>query len=162
MSCCCFSQFDKSVSLRATGNFEFALNGLATNTNGIGFAFDAAFFSKHRLQALVEVNADRFFGDKFLVIDTATGKEAKRAAVLSIKAGPQFFVTKNIALSATYGPAWHVVREFKYSLDYGFQYSVTGFLGNQRRFIVKVFMVSIPTEELNIQYIGLAAGYRFK
>ncbi len=157
----CFGQFDNPITLRATANFNFTLNGLATNDAGVGLGIDASFFSKHRLQALIETSADWFIGDKFLVLDNATGKAAKRAAVHNIKAGPQFFIFNNLALSATYGPAWYVVRDFNYSMDYGFKYSITCFLGDKRRFITKVFMVDIPTKQQDIQYVGLAAGLRF-
>ena len=156
-----FGQFDKSTTLRATANFNLTLNGLATNDAGVGLGIDASFFSKHRLQALIETSADWFIGDKLLVLDSVTGKAAKSAAVRSIKIGPQFFITKRIAVSVTYGPAWHTVRAFNYSMDYGFKYSVTGFLGNKRRFTTKVFMVDIPVKERNILYLGLAAGVRF-
>ena len=94
-------------------------------------------------------------------MDSATGNTAKRANVYSIKVGPQFFIFKNIALSATCGPAWHVVREFNYSIDYGFKYSVTGFLGNKRQFMIKGFIVDIPIKQQDIFYVGLAAGLRF-
>jgi hypothetical protein len=157
----CFGQFDKSITLRATANFNFALNGLATNDAGVGLGIDASFFSKHRLQALIETSADWFIGDKLLVLDSATGKAAKSAAVHSVKIGPQIFITKNLAVSATYGPAWYTVRDFNYSMDYGFKYSVTGFLGDKRRFTAKVFIVDIPTKQRSVLYLGLAAGVRF-
>lgn len=156
----CFAQFDKSITYRATANFNAVLNGLATNDAGIGVGLDASLFSKYRLQALIETSAERFIGDKLLITDS-TGKPAKSAAVYSVKAGPQFFLSKNLALSVTYGPVWYVLREFKYSMDYGLKYSITGFLGVQRRFVTKVFMVNIPTSEQKIQYLGLAGGYRF-
>lgn len=157
----CFGQFEKSTTFRATANFNIVLDGLATNDAGVGLGLDASFFSKSKLQALVETSADRFIGDKLLVADPITGKEAKGAAVFSVKAGPQFFITRNLALAATYGPAWHVLRDFDYTVDYGFKYSITGFLGNQKRFVTKVFMVNIPVEEQQIQYLGIAAGFRF-
>lgn len=158
----CFGQFDRATTLRATANFNIVLEGLATNDAGVGLGLDASLFSKKRLQALIETSVDRFIGDKLLVVDPATGKEAKNAAVYSIKAGPQLFITKNLALAATYGPAWHVVQDFNYSLDYGFKFSITAFLGDQRRFIAKIFMVNIPAEEQKIQYLGVAAGFRFR
>jgi hypothetical protein len=157
----CFGQLEKSTTFRATANFNIVLDGLATNDAGVGLGFDASFFSKNKLQVLIETSADCFIGDKVMVIDPVTGKEGKSAAIYSIKAGPQFFITKNIALAATYGPAWHVLRDFDYTVDYGFKYSITGFLGRQKRFVTKVFMVNISVEEQQIQYLGIAAGVRF-
>ena len=54
----CFGQFDKSTILRATANFNFTLNGLATNNAGLGLGIDASLFSKNRLKALIETSAD--------------------------------------------------------------------------------------------------------
>ncbi len=155
----CFAQFDKSVSLGATGNFNIALGGLGVDDAGVGFGLDASFFSKHRLQAIGEINFDHFFGDKSLYIDPISGKDAKTNNY-SIKAGPQFFIFKNLAIAATYGPSWYKVRDFDYTRDYGFKYSITGLLGERRRLIAKVFIVNIPAKDLKIQYLGFAAGYR--
>lgn len=155
-----FAQFDRSVSLRTTANFNVALEGLGVDDASVGFGLDASFLSKHRLQAIVETSLDHFFGDKSLYIDTITGKDAK-TNVYGVKAGPQFFITKNFALSATYGPAWNKVRDFDYTRNYGFKYSITGFLGERRCFIAKVFMVNIPAQDRKIQYLGFAAGFRF-
>ena len=157
----CFGQFEKATTFRATANFNIVLDGLATNDAGVGLGLDASFFSKSRLQALIETSADRFIGDKLLVVNPTTGKEAKSAAIYSIKVGPQFFITRRFALAATYGPAWHVLRDFDYTIDYGFKYSITGFLGKQKRLVTKVFMVNIPVEEQQIQYLGFSAGFRF-
>ena len=157
----CFGQFDKLVTFQAKANFNIALNGLATNDAGIGVGFDASFFSKSRLQAIIEASADRFFGDKLLIIDPVSGKEGKSAAVYSIKAGPQFFITKNLAAATAYGPAWHVVRDVDYSLDFGFTHSLTCFFGRERRFVAKVFLVDIQADVRRVQYLGVAAGLRF-
>lgn len=160
MAVSCFAQFDKPISIRATGNFNVALRGLGVDDAGVGLGLDASFFSKHRLQALVETSLDHFFGDKSLYIDTLTGKDAK-TNIYNIKAGPQFFITKNFALSATYGPSWYKVRDFDYATDYGFKYSITGFLGKKRHFVAKVFIVDIPAQFQRIQYLGFAAGIKF-
>ena len=157
----CFGQFEKSTTFRATVNFNIVLDGLATNDAGIGVGLDASFFSQKRLQALLETSADRFIGDKLMVADPITGEETKSAAIYSVKAGPQFFITNNLALAVTYGPSWHVIRDFKYKLDYGLKYSVIGFFGAQKNFITKLFLVNIPVGAQKIQYIGIAAGYRF-
>ncbi|HEX8315273.1 MAG TPA: hypothetical protein VF609_09780 [Flavisolibacter sp.] len=157
----CLAQHQQATTLRASINFNIALNGLATNDAGVGLGLDASFFSKRRLQALIETSADRFIGDKLLLLDTITGKKGKSAAVYSIRVGPQLFVSENIALAATYGPSWHVVRDFGYTLDGGFKYSITFFFGKEKSFIAKMFMVNIPVEERKIQYLGIAAGFQF-
>lgn len=156
-----FGQTEKLISLRATGNFNFKTKGLATNDAGIGLGIDASILLKNRLQIVVETSADRFIGDKLLILDS-TGRENKSAAIYSIKVGPQFFVSKTLALSATYGPAWYTIREFSYSYDYGFKFSLIGFFGDYKRFVAKGFMVHLPVNNRNIQYFGLGAGYRFR
>lgn len=155
-----FAQFDRSASLSATGNFNIALSGLGVDDAGLGLNLEAALFFRHRLQAIVEGGLDHFLGDKALYFDSAKGRAAK-TNIYSIKAGAQFFFTKHLALAATYGPAWYVVRDFDYKMSYGVRYSVTGFLGDRRRLMGKAFMVSIPAAEHKLQYLGFAVGYRF-
>ena len=157
----CFGQFNKALTIRPTAHINIVLNGLGMNDAGGGLGLDVSFFSRHRLQVLIETSADGFIGDKLLHIDTVTEEEAKNAAVYSIKAGPQFFIAPHWALAVTYGPAWHIVRDFNYSVDGGFNYSLTGFLGRKRRLVTKLFLVTIPIDEQNIQYMGISAGVRF-
>ncbi|MEJ7912443.1 MAG: hypothetical protein WKF70_04765 [Chitinophagaceae bacterium] len=157
----CLAQFDKPLSVRATANFNGVREGLATNDAGFGLGLDVSFFSTHRLQALIETSADWFVGDKLLVINATTGESSKPAAVHSIKFGPQFFVHKSLALSVTYGPAWSVLQDWQYSRNNGIKYSVTGFVGRERKTIAKLFMVNLPTPQNRIQYFGFAAGIRF-
>ncbi len=156
----CLAQFDKPVSVRATANINVVRQGLATNDAGYGLGLDVAFFATHRLQAVIETSADWFVGDKLYVVDN-TGTPAKRAAVHSVKLGPQFFAHKNLALSITYGPTWSVLRESEYTRSSGFKYGVTGFLGKNRKTIAKLFMVNVPLKEGKIQYFGFGAGFRF-
>jgi hypothetical protein len=155
-----FTQLIKNTSLQATGTIDVILKGLFMNEVGAGIGFDALFFSKHKLQAIIETNADYFVGDKFLVWDTLSGKQAKSAKVYSIKAGPQFFVSKRIAISATYGPSWHTARSINYSITGDFKYSVTAYLGPKKCFIIKLFLLNILAER-TIQYIGFSVGRRF-
>lgn len=155
-----YCQFDKPFNLIASANFDFKLKGLATNDAGMGLNLDAILFAKHRLQLLIETSADRFIGDKFLIID-AQGRENKNAAIYTIEAGPQFFLSKRIALSATIGPAWHSIEAFSFTRDCGFKFAATGFLGHKRRLVTRIFMVDILKENLNVQYFALQLGFRF-
>ena len=155
-----FSQFGKPVSFGVTGNFNFKTWGLADNDAGSGISADAYFFAKHKLQLLIETNADLFFGDKNFVIDPK-GRENKVPFIYSIKAGPQLFVLKRVALSATYGPAWHCIQEVGFTTGYGIKYQVTGFFGENKRLVVKGFMLHIPKAYTDIRYFGLGIGCRF-
>ena len=155
-----YCQFDKSFSLIASANLNLKTRGLATNDAGVGISLDALLFAKHKLQLLVETGTDKFIGDKLFIVDDK-GRQNKTATIHTIKAGPQFFLTKNIALSTTIGPAWHSIRAIGFSRDYGFKFAVTGFLGVKRRIVTKIFMVEILKDNLNVRYFGLQLGYRF-
>ena len=154
-------QFSRPISLSATTRFHVTVDGLATNDAGYGVGINAAFFSQQRLQLLVESSWDRFIGDKLLVVDPVTGKEAKKAAAFALRAGPQFFLLKRLALSASYGPSWHAVRDFGYTVDGGYSYGLMGLAGKKDRVVAKLFGVTIPKEGQNIQYVGLAVGFSF-
>lgn len=155
-----YCQFDKSFSLITSANFNFNTKGLATNEAGVGISADAILFAKHKLQLLIETSADRFIGDKLLIVDDQ-GRENKNAAIYIIHAGPQFFLSKAIALSATIGPAWHSIEAVGFTRDYGLKFAAAGFLGHKRRLVARIFMVNIPNDNLNIQYLGLQLGFRF-
>lgn len=165
ISFCCFGQFEKSTSFSTTGNFNIALKGLGYAEVGLGAGLSASFFSKHRLQAVIEAQTARF-KDNLHEYDVITGEIAK-TAVYTVGAGPQLCISRRIALSVTYGPCWYKALYTDYSFGYGFQYSISGFWDSKRRFITKVFMVHIPAKEPPIQYagpiqyLGLTAGYRF-
>jgi hypothetical protein len=155
-----YCQFNKSFSLITSVNFDFKTKGLATNEAGAGISLDAIVFAKHKLQLLIETSADQFIGDKSFAED-AQGRENKSATIYTIKAGPQFFLSKRIALSTTIGPAWHSIEAVGFTRNYGFKFTVTGFLGHKRKLVTNLFMVDIPKDNLNIQYFGLQLGFRF-
>lgn len=155
-----YGQFDRSFSIITSANFNFNTKGLATNEAGVGISADAILFAKHKLQLLIETSSERFIGDKLLTVD-ARGRENKNAAIYTIKAGPQFFLSKKIALSTTIGPAWHSIEAVGFTRDYGLKFAVAGFLGHKRRLVARIFMVDIPNDNLNIRYLGLQLGFRF-
>ena len=155
-----YSQFDKPFSLITSVNLDFKLKGLATNETGVGINIDAILFAKHKLQLLLQTSADQFIGDKSLIID-AQGRENKSATIYTIHAGPQYFVSKRIALSTTIGPAWHSIQAIGFSHDLGFKFAATGFLGPKRKLVTRIFMVNIIKENLNVRYFGLQLGFRF-
>ena len=155
-----YCQFGKSFSLITSANLNFKTRGLATNDAGVGISLDALLFANRKLQLLFETSTDKFFGDKLFIVD-GQGRQNKTATIYTIKAGPQFFLTKNIALSTTIGPAWHSIRAIGFSRDYGFKFAITGFHGVKRKIVTKIFLVEILKDNLNIRYFGLQLGYRF-
>ncbi len=160
LSCKAYCQFEKPFNLVASVNADFGLKGLANNEVGMGAGVEAFLFAKNKLQLLVEGGAERFIGDK-LYVEDGRGRENKTAAIYSLKAGPQFFVSDRIALSATMGPAWHSIREVGFTTDIGFKYALAAYLGYQRRIVTKIFMANIRDNNLQIRYFGLQFGYRF-
>jgi hypothetical protein len=162
---CCFGQSDKKTTVSAIGNFVVALKGLGYAEVGLGGELTASFFSKHRLQPIIEAHAARF-KDNIFEYSPSSGKIAK-TAVYTATVGPQYFISKKVAISVTIGTAWYKALDTDYHFGYGFKYSVSGFLGSKERLITKIFTVHVPTKEpANIYqgpivYMGLAAGYRF-
>lgn len=157
----CFGQFDKFVTVRATGHLNAVLKGLGLNEVGAGVGLDASLFSKGRLQLLFEGSTNHFLGDKALRIDSFSGKHSMNTAVFDLKVGPQYFITRNIAVAITYGPSWHVFRDFNYTVDDGLKYSVSGFWGPRRKFITRISLSDVPTDRERIKYLSFAAGVRF-
>lgn len=153
------SQLDKKVSVNATGNFNVSLAGLGTDDAGLGLNMQTSFFAKNRLQLTTEAVSELFFGNKVYHEDPQTGKNAQ-ARIHSLRIGPQIFLTRNIAVAATYGPAWHKIREFDYTLDYGYKLSVNSFLGQRRRFVAMASFVNVQAEAQNLQYLSFGLGYR--
>lgn len=154
-----FGQLNKQVTLAATGHLLVKAKGSSLNDAGYGVNVGAALFARHKLQLLVETSGDWFVGNKLLKLDPQ-GREDKVAVMYSVKAGVQLFILRNIALSATTGPAWHAIQAPGFTTTYGFRYSATGFWGQRKRFVTQLFTVHTPKSTLMTQYIGLGLGYR--
>jgi hypothetical protein len=154
-----YAQFDKSVSVNATVNFNVALSGLGTDDAGLGINLQTSFFSKKRLQLTTEAVSEAFFGNKVLYEDAQAGKAAK-TRLHGFRIGPQVFLTRNIAVSATYGPTWHKVRVFGYTHDYGYKVSVNSFLGAGRRLVARASFVNTYAEVQKLEYLSIGIGYR--
>lgn len=93
----------KSYSLSASGNFDFLVSGLGTNNGGLGIIVHSNFFTKDKLQLGAEVSLDQFLGSKLLMVDSLGNNYGNTPAMLSLKLGPEFFITKNTSLAALYG-----------------------------------------------------------
>jgi hypothetical protein len=89
------------------------------------------------------------------------GRENKNPVIYSIRAGSRFFISKNIALSATLGPAWHSVSAAGFTTGNSFKFAATGLFGVKRRLVAEIFMVDISKDSENIRYFGIGLGYRF-
>lgn len=104
LSFSCLGQFDKRITFSATGNFNIALKGLGYADVGLGGSLVASFFSKHRLQAVIETQAGNF-KDNLHEYDIVTD-EILKTAIYTVSLVPQYFISKQIALSVTSGLSW--------------------------------------------------------
>jgi hypothetical protein len=157
---CCDAQFNRSIEIMPVVNINVVIDGLGYNDAGIGPAIGASFFAKHRLQLFVDAGHDRFFGDKGYEIDDGTGRKTKNARVSYVHAGPQFFFIPRLSGSVTYGPVWHVVSDFDYTVDYGLRYGLSAFLGNNRQVLIRATYTSVRTANLPIRYMSIGLGGR--
>ncbi len=153
-----FSQFKKDISLTAAPHFNFGTSGLGANDAGAGFGFNAAFFSKQKLQAIIESNYDAFFGDKILYVDA--GRTLKNPSAYSVALGPQYFGIKNICVSATGGLAWHRIGEAAFSTDFTYRVGLTGFLGKKKHVVLNAMLSTIAVPESPVRYFSAGVGYR--
>ena len=154
-----FGQFDRFTSVNASLGFDFKTKGLGTNDAGFGLMIDGSLFANHKFQLLIENSEEVFIGNKLLVADSL-GRKAKSDVINSIRAGAQIFLSRNIAISTTYGPAWHRIYAYEFTRDFGFLFSITTFLGHDKRFTSKLFMATISGDVRNIKYFGFRVGYR--
>lgn len=155
-----FGQTHKSILLWPAAHFNFGTKGLGADDAGFGAELNASLFSQHQLHSLVEGSSDHFFGDKVYYTD-ASGKELNRSALYSLKVGAQYSVSKQVALSATFGPAWHCFHETAFTTDYGFRFGATAFLGKQQRLVLKAAATTLSTAEVPVHYFSFGMGYRF-
>ena len=155
----CWSQREKPLSIRFTGQFDFAVKGMGGNNAGMGVGTGISFFAKERVQMLTEAHSHFYIGDEQYVTDIE-GKELPNGSMHSLQAGPQVFLSKTIALAATYGVAWHRIHQREYTLDDGYRVALTGYFGEQNNFIMQLSWMQVPTGEGNICHFGIGAGYR--
>ena len=159
VSLSCWAQREKPVSVRMSGQFDFGVRGVGTNDAAMGVAAALSLFAKKRVQLLTEAHSLFYIGDKSLAVDS-DGKELPNGSLHSLQAGPQVFLSKTIAVFATYGLAWHSYQERHYTLDDGYRLGLIGYFGHQDNFIAQFSWMQVPLEEGNIRQFGIGFGYR--
>lgn len=153
------AQREKPVSLRFTGQFDFSVRGMALNNAGMGVNTGISFFAKKRVNLLTEAHSHWYIGDKQLIIDN-DGKALPNGSLHALQAGPQVFLSKTLALSTTYGVAWHRQDEWDYTRDAGYRVALTGYFGDQNNFITQLSWLQVPRPDANIRHWGIGVGYR--
>ena len=152
-----FAQREKPVSLRFTGQFDFAVRGMGLNNAGMGVQTAVSFFARQPVQFLAEAGNHWYIGDKTLIMD-ADGKALPNGSLHTFQAGPQVFLTPTLALCATYGVALHRHHERDYDLDEAYRVGLTGYFGDANNFITQLSWMQVP--EANIRHFGIGVGYR--
>lgn len=155
----CFAQREKPVSLRFTGQFDFAVRGMGLNDAGMGVQTAVSFFARKRLQLLAEAGSHWYMGDKSLTLGP-DGKALPNGSLHTLQAGPQVFLTPTLALCATYGAALHRHHERDFTLDESYRVGLTGYFGDQNNFITQVSWMQVPGPEVTIRHFGVGVGYR--
>lgn len=150
---------DRFINITAAGTFDFHTRGLYLNDAGFGINLDVSAFSKNKLRLLAEAGSDKFIGDKLLHVDSL-GNQNKSVVINSVKLGLQYFISKRIAASVVFGPAWHRISAPGFTKDYCYKISITAFLDHKEKLGTKLFAVNIPWKGSGIRYLGFGIGYR--
>lgn len=155
----CWGQREKPLSVRFTGQFDFAVRGMAMNDAGMGAGVALSLLAQQRVQLLAEGSSHWYMGDKQYVMDRE-GRELPNGSLHTVQAGPQVFLTKSLALSATYGVAWFRLHDWTYQADDTYRVALTGYFGDHNNFITQLFWMQVPQPEINIRHFGIGVGYR--
>lgn len=154
-----YAQRDKPLSLRFTGQFDFAVKGMSQNDAGMGVQTAVSFFTQKRVQLLAEAGSHWYMGDKQYVTDVS-GHELPNGSLHTLQAGPQVFFSPSLALFATYGVAWHRQHQRSYTLDDGYRIGLTGYFGEGNNFVTQLSWMQVSRAEAPIQHFGIGVGYR--
>jgi hypothetical protein len=154
-----YTQREKPLSVRFTGQFDFSVKGMSSNDAGMGVQTGVSFLAKKPVQLLAEAGSHWYMGDQQYVTDTE-GHELPNGSLHTLQAGPQVFLSPSLSLCATYGLAWHRQHERDYTLDDGYRIGLTGYFGNGNNFVTQLSWMQVPRPEAPIQHFGIGVGYR--
>lgn len=157
--CSAHAQFNKFISVRAGVQLDLRTDFPSLDDVGAGFNFDVSLFAKGRLMLLTSVHKDWFAGDK-LYIQYGSGRINNISTAHGISAGPEYFINRNVAISATYGLFQHSIREDGYFTDDGLRVGVTAYTGNKRRFVLKLCRTDIFNSRRHMSYHSIGLGWR--
>ena len=120
--------------------------GLGTNDAGVGLTAYSNLFAKNKLQLRAEGSLDHFFGSKELMIDSIGNHYYDNPTMISIKAGPEFYLTENISIAALYGYVQY--KEFSENIHSG-----------NFKFVLTVRPPGYPDMLIGFQFIKLTGDY---
>lgn len=159
LSLSCWGHREKPLSVRFAGQFDFAVRGMAMNDAGMGAMAGLSVFARQRVQLLAEGGSHWYIGDKQYIMDRE-GRELPNGSLHTVQAGPQVFLTKTLALSATYGVAWFRLHDWDHQADEAYRVALTGYFGDHNNFITQLSWMQVPQPEMTIRHFGIGVGYR--
>ena len=147
----------KNLSLSASVNFDFLTEGLGTNDAGIGLTVHSNLFAKKKLQLRVEGSLDHFVGSKELMIDSIGNHYYDEPTMISIKAGPEVYVTKNISIAALYGYVQY--KEFSENIHSGnFKFVLTMRPPKHQRMLIGFQFSTLTGDYSNVHFWAISLG----
>lgn len=152
------------ISLSTSGNFDFAVSGLELNEVGIGANVGINLFASRKLQFKIESGVDNFWGDKTGHADSAHHIINDPCRLLNLKAGPEFFFTKNFSVAALYGYATYdgyiTSKEAVVKIKTGMlKFQASGHWGKKDRVLTNLYFSSL-LGGYHVHFWGVSIGSR--
>jgi hypothetical protein len=152
------SYAQKKITAAVLGQFSFAATNLATNDAGVGATVAVNFFADKRLQLRTEASVDHFIGSKELLRDANGNSLPSNPTITSIKAGPEFFLTKSLSVAGLYGYASYSLFDMNVKED-AVKFLLSQRWGAQKKWIAGMSFSSV-LRKYNVRFFGLHLGYR--
>jgi len=148
----------KNYSLSASANFDFLTEGLGTNDAGIGLTVHSNLFAKKKLQLRAEGSLDHFVGSKEVMIDSVGNHYYDEPTMISIKAGPEFYVTKNISVAALYGYVQY--KEFRENVHSGnFKFVLTVRPPRHPNMLIGFQFTKLTGDNSYVHFVAINLGF---
>lgn len=158
LPCFCTVQGQKNYSLSTSIHFDFGTKGLSTNDAGIGLGVHSNFFSKKKLQVRTEAAVDHFIGNKLLYIDNLGNHYNGNPTMISLKAGPEIFIFKNISVAGLYGVVGYKWFADKMRSDV-LKLLITAYPEKLKRSLFSFYYSPIPQHRTKVHFFGVSLGY---
>ena len=149
----------KNYSLSASANFNFGSSGLGANNSGFGFSIQSNLFANQNLELKAEGSLDHLFGDKILVTDTLGNKYPSSATLISFRAGPELFISKNIAIAALPGYTRYQLYSDK-SHSFSYKLALTSYLGKRKKTQMGIYFTKFTGDRSYVHFWGINMGFK--
>lgn len=102
---------------------------------------------------------DHFLGDKIFITDSLGNDYPSSGTIVSFKAGPELFVTKNISIMALYGFAKYQLYDYK-SHTGNFKLSLTVRPPKHPKMLIGFQYSKLTGDYSNVHFWGINIGSR--